>query len=108
MDPRRARDPRLARADPRLQRQPNTPPVQADPSRSYPNPNNSAPPLQNFAPSWPEQDAKPALSEPPPSDGAYKARPLFCVVCASNNVSFSYMLLLAYAHGTPEQIHGGP
>ncbi|KAJ7068178.1 phosphoprotein phosphatase [Mycena amicta] len=60
MDPRRARDPRLARADPRIQR------VQQDTPAPTPTP---PPPLENNG------QASPSL---------FKPRPLFCVVCASN------------------------
>ncbi|KAJ7638726.1 phosphoprotein phosphatase [Roridomyces roridus] len=68
MDPRRARDPRLARADPRLQRvQRETPPAAT--------PTPPPPAFENGAMSQtPVPDAQPA----------YKQRPLFCVVCASN------------------------
>ena len=90
MDPRRARDPRLARADPRVQR------VQLG------SPVSTPPPLYN-SPQAPEQWMEngtnvPATQQAPhiqndqqqsqstPQSG-YKPRPLFCVVCASNQVS---------------------
>ncbi|KAJ7937142.1 phosphoprotein phosphatase [Mycena leptocephala] len=87
MDPRRARDPRLARADPRLQR------VQQDTPASTPTPppaqptsieNGYATPPNALAP-YPA-DSLPSSSTPVPTveTPAYKQRPLFCVVCASN------------------------
>ncbi|GLB33711.1 putative phosphoprotein phosphatase [Lyophyllum shimeji] len=96
MDPRRARDPRLSRPDPRLQR------LQAG-STPSPLPQNTTP---QAATPWPENGTidQPNLSLQPPqpqfgmqtaedlgaaaapesSQAAYKPRPLFCVVCASN------------------------
>lgn len=78
MDPRRARDPRLVRADPRLQR--------AQPG----SPVSTPPPLYNFS-QPPEQwiengtNAQQSLSQPQSDQQqSYKPRPLFCVVCASN------------------------
>jgi RNA polymerase II subunit A C-terminal domain phosphatase SSU72 len=62
MDPRRARDPRLVRADPRLhQRQSSGIPSGVP---------QSTPPLTN---QW--------------TENGVAQRPLFCVVCASNQVS---------------------
>ncbi|KAI0751286.1 Ssu72-like protein-domain-containing protein [Daedaleopsis nitida] len=120
MDPRRARDPRLARQDPRLQQRPhsNTP---SGPSQSHPHqtplsqvPPNQAPPLQQastsqgYPPPVPQdytpyptatqpqypghdtsnqqltQEAQEASGVTTHSTQGYKARPLFCVVCASN------------------------
>jgi len=83
MDPRRAADPRLARdprrMDPRLAR----PPVQNDPRSIM-----SAPVSQ-----FPGPSSMAAYNQPPPvapplvtQTTKYKARPLFCVVCASNQV----------------------
>lgn len=89
MDPRRARDPRLARADPRLQQQatsstpPNAPPP---PRNTTPSQNHNTPPPP------PSQQHSTPSSETPET---YKERPLFCVVCANNQVcrtrSFLYI-----------------
>jgi len=94
MDPRRARDPRLARVDPRLQQvqadsnssatlTPPTPPT-FDSLSNYQieNGNLNSPPPQSM--SQPPA-AQPSASSTPNSP--YKPRPLFCVVCASNQVS---------------------
>lgn len=138
MDPRRARDPRLARADPRQRKHSgspfNAPPpqqpsqyipphaangappyLQQGPPPSYPpvpGPSYATPPPQLYPPqqysSSPasnqqlRDEASAANSLPPPSvmarstsqqsqrsntpPNGYKARPLFCVVCASNQV----------------------
>jgi len=88
MDPRRARDPRLARADPRLQRVQSGSPV------------STPPPLYNssHAPDqWVENGTNVLATQQPPQiqndqqqlqstyfQPGYKPRPLFCVVCASN------------------------
>lgn len=137
MDPRRARDPRLARADPR-QRPHSGSPFNGPPSQqpgqygpppatngAVPYPQHGSPasyPLvsgPSFAPSQPQpylppqysssvasnqqlkDEAQTANSLPPPMAMApstsqqpgsqlnvYKARPLFCVVCASNQVYY--------------------
>ncbi|KAI0254227.1 Ssu72-like protein-domain-containing protein [Lactifluus subvellereus] len=99
MDPRRARDPRIARTDPRQQQ-----PQQLRQQLHTPTPNNginsnpgshSVTPPQPFVTAMatmssqvpPAADASTsALSHPPnlPSAPAFKTRPLFCVVCASN------------------------
>jgi RNA polymerase II subunit A C-terminal domain phosphatase SSU72 len=85
MDPRRARDPRLARPDPRLQRtQPDPPATQ--PTHQQPQwPTNTVPPpSQPFNPSS-SQDVQQPSTQPQSSQApSYKPRPLFCVVCASN------------------------
>lgn len=118
MDPRRARDPRLARGDPRLQRShsgtpgappPPPPPPQIQASTSQQGYPPQAPFAQPHAyPAYPTstppqhpnhdvsnnqlaQEAREASAVPPqqpqqPRVG-YKPRPLFCVVCASNQVS---------------------
>lgn len=98
MDPRRARDPRLARADPRLQHTssgspapvPQALPPQAQQQQWIENgvQNYATPPpvQNNLQPSQP-----PVTSAPPPIQAPlqpeYRQKPLFCVVCASNQVS---------------------
>ncbi|KAG5221841.1 RNA polymerase II C-terminal domain phosphatase [Salix suchowensis] len=82
MDPRKARDPRLARADPRLQRaQPPTAPAVPTPPQSW-NENGAS-----DAPSSSYQEHAAATSQVKPQSTIHKARPLFCVVCASNQPS---------------------
>ena len=93
MDPRRARDPRLARAQ--QQRQASDPPTpSAIPQHIKPQPppqpiENDTPPHSTPTPPQPflqatsELDMIPGLDPPPQT---YKQRPLFCVVCASNQV----------------------
>ncbi|KAI0303079.1 Ssu72-like protein-domain-containing protein [Russula brevipes] len=104
MDPRRARDPRLARADPRLQQpQPQQPQQQRQPILA-PIPNNginSNPGSHSVTPPQPFVTAIATVSSqiPPPADPStsalthspetpsparFNTRPLFCVVCASN------------------------
>jgi len=88
MDPRRARDPRLARADPRLQRVQSGSPV------------STPPPLYNTSQAsdqWTENGTNPPTAQQLQttqtpidqqqgtlSQTGYKPRPLFCIVCASN------------------------
>lgn len=134
MDPRRARDPRLARADPRRQQTGspfNAPPPQATPPyppaqyqngvpqygyqgqpqvyASIPGPSHvPTPPASHPPPQYSsgpvsnqqlKEEARDATSLPPPTaisrsgsqtspqeSTGYKGRPLFCVVCASNQV----------------------
>jgi hypothetical protein len=106
MDPRRARDPRLARADPRLQQpQPQQPQQQRQPiPAQIPNNGiNSNPGSHSVTPPQPFVTAIATVSSqiPPPADPStsalthssdtpsparFKTRPLFCVVCASNQV----------------------
>ncbi|KAG6855106.1 hypothetical protein C0991_006035 [Blastosporella zonata] len=93
MDPRRARDPRLSRPDPRLQR------LQADSTPTPPPTYNSPPTLpgaengfkQEVSSSQHLQQEKQEsqspvqdIAEQSSSQTGYKPRPLFCVVCASN------------------------
>ncbi|KAL0949726.1 hypothetical protein HGRIS_009766 [Hohenbuehelia grisea] len=96
MDPRRARDPRLARVDPRLQRsqpgpaaqpvvQPTPPPPgpsvpQVPYNTTWPENGSTSLPTSTLSPSVPQE--APAETVAPPT--GYKPRPLFCVVCASN------------------------
>lgn len=70
MDPRRPRDPRLpSRVDPRLNRA-DTPPVN-----------------QEFdLPTAPHTAQNSIISTPPLPSKPVKTKPLFCVVCASNQV----------------------
>ncbi|KAK0230825.1 phosphoprotein phosphatase [Armillaria fumosa] len=96
MDPRRARDPRLTRADPRLQRvqvdaTPTPTPPPQYPSHSGENGSGSA--LVALTSQIQPNNAieyshAPAQNPPTSLDNAvtlgYKPRPLFCVVCASN------------------------
>lgn len=114
MDPRRARDPRLARVDPRLQ-------ARSHSNSPVPQPAYHGPMLQPNAAhggpshvgiSYSNQQVMPqaqstagpsiqnAVSQPTPlqqaqgrpqSSKTYKTRPLFCVVCASNQVGFSWL-----------------
>ncbi|KAJ3558660.1 hypothetical protein NM688_g795 [Phlebia brevispora] len=105
MDPRRARDPRLARADPRMQQRPqsglplNAPPAQ--PAPSFPsqgtgsNVSGYTPPSTVPPPSMPysttpasnqqlKEEAQDAATlaqhtSTPPASRPYKQRPLFCV-----------------------------
>ena len=101
MDPRRVRDPRLGRADPRLQQQ------QQRQQLHTPTPNNgitSNPGSHSVTPPQPFVTAVATMSSqiPPATDmsvptstqpqnhplaPSFKTRPLFCVVCASNQVS---------------------
>jgi len=94
MDPRKARDPRLARADPRLH---GTPPAggsqgaQEDGDSATPGPSAYplhapvAPTIIAVDPSvQPLNATEPQSGTPQPSFPSYKPRPLFCVVCASN------------------------
>lgn len=98
MDPRRARDPRLARADPRLQRVQVDPTPTSTPPPQYPSPshsgeNGSGSALVALTSQMQPNNAieyshTPAQTPPTSQDNAvtpgYKPRPLFCVVCASN------------------------
>jgi len=87
MDPRRARDPRLARADPRLQRVSSGSPAPPAPQQqSWPPADSHAAPQQVQYQASPDVNSNtpaPSTNEAPASS-IYKPRPLFCVVCASN------------------------
>lgn len=92
MDPRKARDPRFGRVDPRLQRVDAGTPTQTSPlmgdsdatANSFP----LDPALQAQSSSFPHENQQPHTQPPGQSSSsqsaAYKPRPLFCVVCASN------------------------
>ncbi|KAF8138581.1 phosphoprotein phosphatase [Boletus edulis] len=84
MDPRRARDPRLVRADPRLQRVSSGSP--APPLQSWPSTDMHAGPQQAQYQTPPNENSNaPAPSNNDASSTSiHKPRPLFCVVCASN------------------------
>ena len=127
MDPRRARDPRLARQDPRLQQQqrshshtptgqpPQSLPHQTLPHQAFPDPpslqastsQGFQPPVPSNYPPYPTatppqypghdasnqqltQEAQLATAPPPEQPSGYKQRPLFCVVCASNQVRIPF------------------
>jgi hypothetical protein len=111
MDPRRARDPRLARADPRLQR------VQQDtpaPTPTPPPPHSGAENGYYAAPTPPPNTLTPYPTDPQPvqpvpgvASPTYKQRPLFCVVCASNQVNPPNMSALRALPVILESLHGG-
>ncbi|KAF8076291.1 phosphoprotein phosphatase [Lyophyllum atratum] len=95
MDPRRARDPRLSRPDPRLQRlqagSPPTPPPQnstTQPAAQWAENGTINPPLLPSQPFQSHDDMQTTTDQVVAAEGSsqleYKARPLFCVVCASN------------------------
>lgn len=99
MDPRRARDPRLARVDPRLQRAPSALPTPSPQQQSGSvqgasqwSTDGAYTTSQSMVPNVLVQQAdiasENAVAGPstPANTGssAYKPRPLFCVVCASN------------------------
>lgn len=87
MDPRRARDPRLARADPRLRVQSGSPAPPAPPalvSQNAPSPQLESEGFYSFENQNQENQVNNIQSQP--SSSTYKPRPLFCVVCASNQV----------------------
>ncbi|KAF9534823.1 Ssu72-like protein-domain-containing protein [Crepidotus variabilis] len=90
MDPRRARDPRLARPDPRIQ--PQSYSAQQHPP-SFPNlqypisepvPSSSSAPTAQLSQPLPPQNTNATEQQNVAPSAVYKQRPLFCVVCASN------------------------
>lgn len=90
MDPRRSADPRLARdprraQDPRLARAAGADPRNGSNSPAPPPPVNVY--VQTHAPQPISAQSAPVLSEPVFAAPPYKQRPMFCVVCASNQVS---------------------
>jgi hypothetical protein len=104
MDPRKARDPRLARAQVKSgQPAPTSTPPPASYSFSFPQwsengVGSASPPTQPaYQPPQPtpsnsssfsaEFTAPPSLLDATPETSQYKPRPLFCVVCASNQAS---------------------
>jgi RNA polymerase II subunit A C-terminal domain phosphatase SSU72 len=111
MDPRRARDPRLARTDPRLQRVQSGSPAGASQSQHHSTENgvqnhSTPPPIpQANLPITPHQDGQqPQGQSPPPG---HKTQPLFCVVCASNQVRrCGFLHCVPYKHHL-ESIDGG-
>ncbi|KAG2047425.1 Ssu72-domain-containing protein [Suillus hirtellus] len=100
MDPRRARDPRLARVDPRLQRGPSALPTPSPQQQSgslqgatqwtangaYMASQSTVPNVLVQQVDTASENAIAGPSAPANNAGysAYKPRPLFCVVCASN------------------------
>lgn len=110
MDPRRARDPRLARADPRLQRvQQDTPaPTPTPPLPQHAGIENgyAAQATPPHAAALYQGDAQ-SLQPITPASPPYKQRPLFCVVCASNQVHISHHSGYNDSDEDLESFHGG-
>lgn len=93
MDPRRAADPRLARdprraQDPRLQRAAASTDLRARSDSPLPPPPVNTTVATTHAPQPLSVTAPPVLSE----SVLVKQRPLFCIVCASNQVCLASLL----------------
>ncbi|KAG7097063.1 RNA polymerase II subunit A C-terminal domain phosphatase [Marasmius oreades] len=90
MDPRKARDPRLSRVDPRLQRLQNeassTPSLAPPPEQTPPTDLSSAEISSQSLQVTAGLDKSPTTTVMDGEPRTYKLRPLFCVVCASNQV----------------------
>ncbi|KIM68623.1 hypothetical protein SCLCIDRAFT_1208816 [Scleroderma citrinum Foug A] len=95
MDPRRARDPRLVRTEPRLQPPSSgspAPPHQAQPSAQWLPSEAHTPGSSQIVPRSSSQQAASSVgsnsltptNDDMPTTSTYKPRTLFCVVCASN------------------------
>lgn len=119
MDPRRARDPRLARADPRLQPPPvptPTPPAYSstpqNSSNWTENGMNDSTMLQGQSSRSPYDipDPEPSKSSQAPASTQpeYKLRTLFCVVCASNQVHYFLLEMNFFDLSCPESFNGRP
>jgi RNA polymerase II subunit A C-terminal domain phosphatase SSU72 len=93
MDPRKARDPRLARADlHQSMSAPTPPPTSSSPQWSENGVGSALSSAQNTPPNpssfpAPESATPPSSTDATPETPQYKPRPLFCVVCASNQAS---------------------
>jgi RNA polymerase II subunit A C-terminal domain phosphatase SSU72 len=119
MDPRRTRDPRLARTDPRQQQhQQLHTPTPNNGINSNPGSHSITPPqpfvsamatVSSQVPSAAEASTS-ALTHSmnPPSAPGLKTRPMFCVVCASNQVSCGGVRARATTYDVrhTEPIHG--
>jgi RNA polymerase II subunit A C-terminal domain phosphatase SSU72 len=113
MDPRRPRDPRLARADPRLQSGSSTPSV-SQPQTENGASNYSTPPPTSTLASSPDALSQnvgqpttaSVSSEKSAPQSSYKPRPLFCVVCASNQVGFAEPFMCVTYRPILEPIYG--
>lgn len=137
MDPRRAKDPRLARADPRLAARGHsgspapTPPPQAFPQYPPPTPAYNGAPSYGSSSYLPQHStqsmeaahtmstggssthqlttASTSYQQPPqPPLPLYKSQMLFCVVCASNQVRFSTFCPNAHSEERAESLYGSP
>lgn len=114
MDPRKARDPRFGRVDPRLQRvdagTPTQTPLLMGDSDASTNSFPLDPALQAQSSSSPHENQQTQTQPPGQSNSSqsavYKPRPLFCVVCASNQVK-SFMPYPQPLIPFPESVNGG-